>query len=550
MTAPEKEFDYIIIGAGSAGCVLANRLSADRDIRVLLLEAGPKDNSVLIKMPAGVAQLFGTKNKYNWYYETEPQPHMDGRSLLWPRGKGLGGSSSINGMVYIRGHARDFDHWRQMGLEGWGFADVLPYFKRSECYERGGDAFRGDSGPLWVSRGKSEIPLFSAYVKAGAQAGHPVTEDFNGAQQEGVGFYDLTIKDGGRWSASFAYLHPALGRENLTVETNALVNRIVTEKGRAVAVEFAQNGRTRTVHAAREILLCGGAVNSPQTLMLSGIGPADALRGHGIAPVAGLPGVGQNLQDHLDVMVQMECTQPVTLFKYTQPLPKITTGLSYLLFGKGMGREQGLETGAFLKTRQELEVPDIQIHFVAALMFDHGRVKADRHGFMQHICQLRPESRGHISLKSADPRDYPAIQPNYLATETDRRVLREGVRIAREIFAQAAFDDYRGPEIWPGAEAQSDADLDVWVRRTAETIYHPVGTCAMGTGANAVVDPQLRVRGVDGLRVVDASVMPTLIGGNTNAGTMMIAEKASDMILGKPALAPESPPIAEDRTAA
>ncbi|MFP3943051.1 MAG: choline dehydrogenase [Alphaproteobacteria bacterium] len=549
MTA-QQEFDYIIIGAGSAGCVLANRLSAEKDARVLLLEAGPKDKSVLIKMPAGVAQLFGTKNKYNWYYETEPQPNMDGRRLLWPRGKGLGGSSSINGMVYIRGHARDFDHWRQMGLEGWGFADVLPYFKRTEAYERGGDAFRGDSGPLWVSRGKSQIPLFRAYVEAGRQAGYPVTDDFNGAQQEGVGYYDLTIKDGGRWSASFAYLHPVLERENLSVETGALVNRIVVENGRATGVEFTRRGRTKTVRAAREILLCGGAVNSPQTLMLSGIGPADALRRLGIEPAADLPGVGQNLQDHLDIMVQVESTQPVTLYRYTQALPRLATGLNYLLFGKGMGREQGLEAGAFLKTRPELEVPDIQIHFVAALMFDHGRVKADRHGYMQHVCQLRPESRGHIALKSADPRDYPAIQPNYLATETDRRVLREGTRVAREIFAQSAFDPYRGPEIWPGPDVKTDEEIDAWVRRTAETIYHPVGTCRMGTDENAVVDAQLRVRGVEGLRVVDASVMPALIGGNTNAGTMMIAEKAADMILGRPALAPESPPIAEDRTAA
>ncbi len=268
-----KEYDYIIVGAGTAGCVLANRLSADRDARVLLLEAGPKDSSILIKMPAGVAQLFGTKNKYNWYYETEPQPNMDGRRLLWPRGKGLGGSSSINGMVYIRGHARDFDHWRQMGLDGWGFADVLPYFKRSECYERGGDDFRGDSGPLWVSRGKSQVPLFRAYVEAGRQAGYPVTDDFNGAQQEGMGYYDLTIKNGARWSASFAYLHPALDRQNLSVETNALVNRIVVEKGRAAGVEFAQHGRVRTVRVAREVFICGGAVNSPQTLMLSGNWP-------------------------------------------------------------------------------------------------------------------------------------------------------------------------------------------------------------------------------------------------------------------------------------
>ena len=547
MSTDRSEYDYIIIGAGSAGCVLAARLSEDPDTRVLLLEAGGKDTNFMIHMPAGVGSLI-SGDAENWAYYTEPQQHLDGRKLFWPRGKVLGGSSSINGMIYIRGHARDYDLWQQMGLPGWSFADVLPYFRRSEGNAHRDDDFHGSSGPLGVTDPPETNVLFDAFIEAGRQAGYPVTDDFNGPQQEGVGPYQHTIKGGKRSSTATAFLKPAMARANLTVITEALTSRIVVEGGRATGVEFVKEGRAERIHARAEVLLSGGAVNSPQVLQLSGIGAGDDLRAHGIDVVADLPGVGQNLQDHLDCTVLFECSQPITLHKMvSNPARMLLAGMQYTFFKSGVATSNGLEAGGFLKTRPELDLPDVQIHFLAAMMRDHGRLKSDRHGFTVHVCQLRPESRGYVGLRSADPADPALIQPNYLEAEKDRKVLRDATRMARDIIGQSAMDPYRGPEFWPGERYQSDAEIDGWIRETAETIYHPVGTAKMGHDSLSVVDERCRVHGIEGLRVVDASVMPTLIGGNTNAPTIMIAEKIADDLRGRVSPAPLTVEIAEDR---
>lgn len=421
-----QDFDFIIIGAGSAGCVLANRLSEDPKNRVLLLEAGGKNDSLLVKMPAGVGNLIKDKGVSNWGFWTEAEPNLNQRRLWWPRGKGLGGSSAINGMIYIRGHARDYDQWRQMGLKGWSYAEVLPYFKRSEALDTGADAYHGGDGPLNVSHAKADNPVFSHVIKAGVEAGFAETKDFNGFQQEGFGPYQLTIHNGQRWSAAQAYLAPIAGkRPNLTIETEARITRIVVEGGRATGVDYVQGkgAVAKSAKAAREVLLCAGAVQSPHLLQLSGIGAPEALHKAGVAVVHALPGVGENLQDHLDVTLSWTCPQPITLYSMTKGIKRLFIGLDYMLRGQGAGRMNGLETGAFLKSRPDLDRPDLQIHCVLAIMKDHGKHVATSDGFTFHVCQLRPESRGRVGLNSADPHADPAIFANYLSTDEDRRAL-------------------------------------------------------------------------------------------------------------------------------
>ena len=537
-----ESWDYVIVGGGSAGCTLAARLTEDAGTRVLLLEAGGRNDGVLVRMPAGVGQLIKDKSEHNWGFWTEPEPHLDSRRLWWPRGRGLGGSSAINGMIYMRGHPLDYDEWRQMGLTGWGWEDVLPYFKRLERHHRGGE-HHGGAGPLHVSGGESRSPFWAALIEAGRQAGYPVTPNFNhGETFEGFGPYDLTISDGRRWSTAEAYLNPVKDRPNLQVVTDARTTRIRVENGRATGVDYVV-GKRRTPQsaaAAGEVLLAAGAVQSPHVLQLSGIGDPVRLRDAGVAVTHALPGVGENLQDHLDIVMNWRSEGLESVYAVTKGLRQLAIGLRYMLRGTGPGRQNFLESGAFIPSRPGLSRPDIQIHGVLAIMRDHGKVKATEDGFSLHLCQLRPESRGRIGLHGPDPFADPKIEPNYLATPEDRRVLREAVHIGRRVVGQDALAPYRGEELAPGGAVGTDAQIDAWVRATAETIYHPVGTARMGgkDDAMAVVDAELRVRGLAGLRVIDASVMPTLVSSNTNAPTIMIAEKAAAMLAGRRAGVP------------
>jgi choline dehydrogenase len=514
------EFDYIIVGAGSAGCVLANRLSENSNNRVLLLEAGGKDWHPFIHMPAGLARL-AFMRKVNWSYETEPQQELDGRQLFWPRGKVLGGSSSINAMCYCRGHRKDYDSWADAGAEGWNFDGVLPWFIKSEDQENGASDFHGTGGPLVVQNLRHTNLLSGHFIEAATQAGFERTDDFNGPHQRGFDYYQVTQKNGRRCSAAVAYLRPALSRSNLEVSTHSLAEQVLMEGGRAAGVSYKRKGKRQTAWGGH-VILAGGVINSPQLLMLSGIGPADHLRDLAIDVQHDLPGVGHNLQDHLDICTLRMSKEPVT---YDQ-LNEFTAGLRYLFDRRGPASSNIAEAGGFIVSRYATDDrPDIQMHFVPALLDDHGRNILPGHGMTIHACSLRPESRGNLTLKSTDPSEAPAMQPNYLSEEYDRRMMLECVALSRKIFSQKAFDPYRGDEVFPGGDVRSEEAIMAFIRKKAETIYHPIGTCKMGTDNLAVVDPQLNVRGLQSLSVVDASIMPTLLSGNTNAPTMMIAEK-------------------------
>jgi choline dehydrogenase len=532
-------YDYIVIGAGSAGCVLANRLSAVPNRSVLLLEAGGKDRHPLVRLPMLMGKLMHSRI-YNWSYDTEPEPELDNRRIYWPRGKALGGTSTINGMIYVRGNAADYDRWAQMGNPGWSYGEVLPYFRRSEDHAERRDEFHGEDGPLSVCRARGRNPLFDRFVEAGVQAGHARNDDFNGAGQDGFGRYDFTIRDGKRCSTSRAFLRPAMRRPNLTVATHALTTRIVIENGRAVAVDYARGDAHHRAYAAREVVLSAGAVNSPQILMLSGIGDADELRAHGVAVVHHLPGVGKNLQDHVDVCMVYEITEPVSLYSDLR-VDRLTRAIiAGALFGTGVATTFPYEGGAFLRSRPGLVAPDIQAHFMPALektanlhwpSFKGKARVGDNHGVTIRVGPVNPESRGRLTLRSADPRDPPKIFANYLGTQFDKETTIAGVKLLREVMRKPAFADIIGPEVAPGPDKATDAALTEWLRQAGGTTLHPVGTCKMGPGDDAVVNHELRVHGVGGLRVADASIMPVISSGNTNAPTIMIGEKAADMIL-------------------
>jgi choline dehydrogenase len=524
-------FDFIVVGAGSAGCVLANRLTQSGRHGVLLIEAGPPDRDPWIHIPIGYAKLF-KKARINWLYETEPETELNNRRVFQPRGKTLGGTSSINGLVYMRGQREDYDHWRQLGNVGWGFEDVLPYFKKSEDQQHGASAYHGKGGPLKVSDPTYTHELCEAFIRAAGETGIPRNDDFNGAAQEGAGYFQTTSRGRRRWSAAVGYLRPAMKRGKLRVLTEALATRVLFEGKKAVGVEYRQGGQTHRVSARREVILSGGAFNSPQLLQLSGVGPAELLRRHGIAVVADMPGVGDDLQDHFQVRGLYRCTKPITVNdQYNSLAGKLGIGLRYILQGKGPMTLAAGYAGAFYKSDPRHATPDIQIHFI---LFSAERPGEGLHpwpGFTSSICQLRPESRGWVRIKSPDPAVAPAIQPNYLSTDFDRRCIVEGFKRMRAILRAPAMAPYVAEEKLPGPGAVSDDDVLKHARATGLTIFHPTSTCRMGGDARAVVDARLKVRGLEALRVVDGAIMPTVVSGNTNAPIIMIAEKAADMIL-------------------
>jgi choline dehydrogenase len=540
----DENFDYVIVGAGSAGCVLSDRLTADGKNRVLLLEYGGSDRSIFIQMPSALSIPMNME-KYNWFYHTDPEPNLDGRRMHTPRGKVLGGSSSINGLVYIRGNAQDFEGWSAQGAAGWAYRDVLPYFRRAETRQEGGNEYRGDSGPLQTRYGSVSNPLHAAWLAAGVQAGYPSTSDVNGFQQEGFGRMDMTVDGGRRSSAANAYLRPALGRPNLRVLTHALATRIVFEGRKAVGVEYTHGGTTHRARANREVILSGGPINSPQLLKLSGVGPPEELRAHGIPVIHELPGVGENLQDHLEFYFQVACEEPITLYSSINLWNRALIGARWLLRKDGLGATNHFETCGFIRSRAGVPYPDIQYHFLPMAVAYDGSTLAQEHGFQAHVGPMRSKSRGWVRLASANPLDKPHILFNYLSEPDDWTEMRACVRLTREIFAQAAFDRYRGREIQPGKDVQSDEQIDAFIRAKVESAYHPSCSCKMGAPQDrmAVVDPDTRVYGLEGLRVVDSSIMPSVTTGNLNAPTIMLAEKAADHILGRGLLAPENAPF-------
>ncbi|RWD38561.1 choline dehydrogenase [Mesorhizobium sp.] len=534
------EADFVIIGAGSAGSAMAYRLSEDGKYSVIVIEFGGSDIGPLIQMPSALSIPLNM-SLYDWGFASEPEPHLGGRVLATPRGKVIGGSSSINGMVYVRGHARDFDHWAEQGATGWRFADVLPYFKRMEDSNGGENGWRGHDGPLTVQRGSRTNPLYGAFVEAGRQAGFELTDDYNGAKQEGFGPMEQTIRGGRRWSAASAYLRPALRRKNVSL-VKGFARRVIIENQRATGVEIEVRKRIQVVKARREVIVAASSINSPKILMLSGIGPAEHLREYGIQVVADRPGVGRNLQDHMELYIQQESTQPITLNSVLNPFSKAMIGAQWLFFKSGLGATNHFEAAAFVRSRAGVDYPDIQYHFIPAAVRYDGRAAAKAHGFQAHVGPMRSKSRGSVTLRSPDPGSKPVIRFNYMSHPDDWTEFRHCIRLTREIFGQSAFDPYRGKEISPGSHVQSDEDLDAFIRDHAESAYHPCGTCKMGRKDDpmSVVDPECRVIGVEGLRVADSSIFPRVTNGNLNAPSIMTGEKAADHILGRTPQAPSN----------